>query len=363
MSAYQVSLSVFFRYTYTYGCSILAVVPCNTDIATQTIIRLASEADPEGTRTLGVLTKPDLAVETATKNVVADLVRGRRRDLQLGYCLVRNRGADDQSATIDMAARNAAEKAFFQAEPWSGLDTSRVGIPALRARLQELLEDRAKSEFKNVKGEITTKLKEAAKQLDAMGAARVQPDEQRAYLGKIASDFAKLVQFGLDAYYTGDDAMFIKREDLRLITHVRELNEAFAKTLFVNGHATEFELDDSTDEDEDENEDEGEDDEDGDEISPPVSTMFGALDSDTDEQDSKTSSSWSKGRDALYLDPISFKIPTDGEDDLHDIVVDPFECSKPSKAPILDQIEKMYKSYRGYELGTVSTYSPICLLT
>ena len=36
------------------------VVPCNVDIATVGIINDARQADPEGQRTIGVLTKPDL---------------------------------------------------------------------------------------------------------------------------------------------------------------------------------------------------------------------------------------------------------------------------------------------------------------
>ena len=53
-------------------------MPCNVDIATQEILKLTEAADPEGTRTIGVLTKPDLATETATCDAVMDLVLGRR---------------------------------------------------------------------------------------------------------------------------------------------------------------------------------------------------------------------------------------------------------------------------------------------
>ena len=41
-------------------CVMLAVVPANVDIATQEILEKAEDVDPEGIRTLGVLTKPDL---------------------------------------------------------------------------------------------------------------------------------------------------------------------------------------------------------------------------------------------------------------------------------------------------------------
>jgi hypothetical protein len=38
---------------------------------------MAQVADPSGLRTIGVLTKPDLVTETATRNVIKELVLGK----------------------------------------------------------------------------------------------------------------------------------------------------------------------------------------------------------------------------------------------------------------------------------------------
>lgn len=46
-----------------------AVVPANVDIATQEIIQMAEDADPDGQRTLGVFTKPDLVDRGAEEKV------------------------------------------------------------------------------------------------------------------------------------------------------------------------------------------------------------------------------------------------------------------------------------------------------
>lgn len=48
------------RYMDNPRSVMLVVIPANVDIATQEILTLAEEADPDGHRTLGVLTKPDL---------------------------------------------------------------------------------------------------------------------------------------------------------------------------------------------------------------------------------------------------------------------------------------------------------------
>lgn len=46
---------------------ILAVIPANTDVATQEILTMAEEVDPKGHRTLGVLTKPVLLTRAARR--------------------------------------------------------------------------------------------------------------------------------------------------------------------------------------------------------------------------------------------------------------------------------------------------------
>jgi GTP-binding protein EngB required for normal cell division len=67
---------------------ILTVVPANVDIATQEIVEIAHELDPDGERTLGVLTKPDL-VDKGAESKVIDLIRGEEMQVRLGWVIVR----------------------------------------------------------------------------------------------------------------------------------------------------------------------------------------------------------------------------------------------------------------------------------
>lgn len=48
------------KYISRPACIILAVTAANTDLANSDGLKLAREVDPEGTRTIGVLTKIDL---------------------------------------------------------------------------------------------------------------------------------------------------------------------------------------------------------------------------------------------------------------------------------------------------------------
>lgn len=300
---------------------ILAVVPCNGDIANQKILRLAAEADPKGTRTLGVLTKPDLAIENATKAVVCDLVKGKRRDLHLGYCVVKNLGADDKSGTMNN--RHDQEQALFGEAPWNTLPADRLGVPALRVRIGHLLMDRTRAEFPFVKNEIMANLKKSQERLNDMGESRGTTDQQRAYIGKIASEFMRLKNYALDAYYTRH--RLFEDNEMRLITRIRAMNEAFAHTMYNKGHTKEFH--------------QGDEDGSGCGNDSPCATS-----AEPDEVD----------RSSLYNDEFPFEIPNCGEEDLSDILSDAYWCPEPETDNMLQHIQEQYLKSRGYELGTVS---------
>ncbi|KAG7410479.1 hypothetical protein LZL87_002883 [Fusarium oxysporum] len=303
---------------------ILAVVPCNGDIANQKILTYAKEVDPEGKRTLGVLTKPDLAVEEATKAVVVDLVRGKRRDLQLGYCVVKNRSADDSSSSAE--ERTRAEKEFFSKAPWTMLSPDRLGIPALKGRVQQLLMDRTKSEFPKVRGDLATILKETETLLKDMGQSRSTTEQQRIYIGQIAAQFTRIKHCGLDGQYSREN-LFDTGTDLKLITRIREINEEFAKSVYDWGETRKFHR--------------------------PRDKEVTPAPSEEDEASEEAMAEPTDDRCGLYRRGISFDIPALGEQELEDGVLhDAFEWPEPNEEDIMQYIEREWLSSRAYELGT-----------
>ncbi|KPM45987.1 hypothetical protein AK830_g453 [Neonectria ditissima] len=300
---------------------ILAVVPCNGDIANQKILTYAKDADPDGKRTLGVLTKPDLAVENATKEVVVDLVQGRRRDLQLGYCIVKNRSADDTSSSSE--DRDREEKNFFNNAPWGKLPSDRLGIPALKTRIQQLLMDRTRSEFPKVRNELTGQLKTKSDHLKDMGQSRATTDQQRVFIGEVARRFTRTKDQGLDAYYNRNK-IFSDNPNLKLITRIREINERFSHVLYQKGHAREFELGEKPAEDLD------------------------------DSKKYFDGNGYHLQRDDLYDQKANFSIPLLGEEELDGILSEPYACDDPLNEDILAYIEHEYMTSRGDELGTFS---------
>ncbi|KAF1391315.1 hypothetical protein PFLUV_G00040850 [Perca fluviatilis] len=90
----------------------LVVVPCNVDIATTEALKMAQEVDPDGERTLGILTKPDL-VDKGTEETVVDIVHNEVIHLKKGYMIVRCRGQKDITDKVSLTEAIEREKAFF----------------------------------------------------------------------------------------------------------------------------------------------------------------------------------------------------------------------------------------------------------
>ncbi|KKA26022.1 hypothetical protein TD95_003985 [Thielaviopsis punctulata] len=215
---------------------ILAVIPCNVDAATQEILNLARKHDPKGVRTLGILTKPDLAHEQSMKNSICSLVNNEKHRLTLGYYLVRNRGADD---TDPSGHSPTSLDSFFNASPWNTLPRSRVGIHALRMRLGQLLLDLTAQEFSGVKQDLQKRLRTLSEQEKALGVPRSTEMEQRLMLIKVAKEFEEIKRDAMEAIYTRR-IDFEEKPQLRLITRLMELSDEFRDCFVAMGQKWKF---------------------------------------------------------------------------------------------------------------------------
>jgi replication fork clamp-binding protein CrfC len=71
-----------YNYISTPNTLILALTAANTDLANSDALKLAREVDPDGERTIGVVTKIDLMDEGTD---ALDLLQGNIYPLKLGY--------------------------------------------------------------------------------------------------------------------------------------------------------------------------------------------------------------------------------------------------------------------------------------
>ncbi|KIY65284.1 hypothetical protein CYLTODRAFT_357063 [Cylindrobasidium torrendii FP15055 ss-10] len=125
------------------NCIILVALPMTDDIENQKALKLARTVDPQGKRTIGVLTKPDLlsAGSIKTLSLWAEVIEGRRYPLSLGYYCTKQPDDLDRSEHKTASEILQAEERFFQSTaPWRhSARPERFGTGNLIAALSKLL--------------------------------------------------------------------------------------------------------------------------------------------------------------------------------------------------------------------------------
>uniref|UniRef100_A0A671MPJ0 dynamin GTPase n=1 Tax=Sinocyclocheilus anshuiensis TaxID=1608454 RepID=A0A671MPJ0_9TELE len=165
------------------NCLILAVTPANMDLANSDALKLAKDVDPQGHRTIGVITKLDL-MDKGTN--VRDVLENRLLPLRRGYVGVVNRSQKDIEGKKDISAALAAERRFFKSHPAYRHMADCMGtlylqrllnqqltnhirdtLPALRSRLQgQLLSlDKEAEEYKCLNSDDPSRKTKALMQL------------------------------------------------------------------------------------------------------------------------------------------------------------------------------------------------------
>uniref|UniRef100_A0A2K6LN72 Dynamin-2 n=1 Tax=Rhinopithecus bieti TaxID=61621 RepID=A0A2K6LN72_RHIBE len=116
---------------------ILAVTPANMDLANSDALKLAKEVDPQGLRTIGVITKLDLMDEGTDAR---DVLENKLLPLRRGYIGVVNRSQKDIEGKKDIRAALAAERKFFLSHPAYRHMADRMGTPHLQKTLNQMVQ-------------------------------------------------------------------------------------------------------------------------------------------------------------------------------------------------------------------------------
>ncbi|KAI6094524.1 P-loop containing nucleoside triphosphate hydrolase protein, partial [Pisolithus croceorrhizus] len=154
------------KYISRPSCIILAVTAANTDLANSDGLKLAREVDPEGTRTIGVLTKVDL-MDQGTD--VVDILAGRVIPLRLGYVPVVNRGQRDIDTSKSISAALEAERQFFENHPSYKGKAPYCGTPFLARKLNMILMQHIRATLPDIKARITQQLAKFTAELASLG--------------------------------------------------------------------------------------------------------------------------------------------------------------------------------------------------
>ncbi|KAF3210236.1 hypothetical protein TWF106_010767 [Orbilia oligospora] len=235
---------------------IMAVMDGRNNLANQEVFRMAREVDPEGRRTVGIITKCD-AVQPGDENGVIQIASNKMEKLRHGWFAVRNRSTKEIQDGVTIQQRHIKEKEFFRKAPWSRLGRDKTGIENLKPFLGHLLYEHVRDEFPKLVDEINRLVIETEDSLEQLGIARTTPTEQRIYLTKIANEYERSVTDCLDAKFR---EQIDSKSPLKIRTRIQNMNSDFAKRMQIEGHTREFK-----DEDEEPKSEEPE----VDEIAPP----------------------------------------------------------------------------------------------
>lgn len=195
----------------------------------------------------------------------------------------------------------------------------------------------SRNDKSQVKQDLSRQLKACRRSLEALGPSRKTHQEQRDYLFDLATRFQDIASRALRADY-GSNAIFDTKSSLRLATRVVDRNDAFSEDVQEVGHTMKF-RDNAPDRNEFIME------------APPPAIA------DASEEGSEGEAE-PDSEDEL---PLKKRIRrTRGHWELEDLLTPDPGVSEPETTGIMRWLEGIYKTSRGFEIGTFdATIFPI----
>ncbi|XP_070780048.1 dynamin-2 isoform X1 [Enoplosus armatus] len=172
------------------SCLILAVTPANTDLANSDALKIAKEVDPQGMRTIGVITKLDLMDEGTDAK---DILENKLLPLRRGYIGVVNRSQKDIDGKKDIRAALAAERKFFLSHPAYRHIAERMGTPHLQKTLNQQLTNHIRDTLPGLRSKLQSQLLSLEKEVEEYKNFR--PDDPTR---KTKALLQMVQQFGVD---------------------------------------------------------------------------------------------------------------------------------------------------------------------
>ncbi|XP_024957176.2 dynamin-related protein 3A-like isoform X4 [Citrus sinensis] len=183
------------------NCIILAVSPANSDLATSDALQMAREADPTGSRTIGVITKLDI-MDRGTN--ACNFLLGKVVPLRLGYVGVVNRSQEIlfvcyrtliKTGVCRMHLRTRRISSmiilyFLFSDVYNGL-SDRCGIPQLAKKLNQILEQHIRMVLPGLKSELHSRLNAVAKELQKYGDVMESKAEKETMLLNILTKYCE----------------------------------------------------------------------------------------------------------------------------------------------------------------------------
>ncbi|KAF5095256.1 hypothetical protein D0Z00_003216 [Geotrichum galactomycetum] len=167
---------------------ILAVSPANVDLVNSESLKLARQVDPQGKRTVGILTKIDL-MDHGTNAL--DILSGAVYPLKLGFIGVVNRSQQDIHANKQLSDSLLAEKEFFNSHPAYRHISHRCGTGYLAKQLNTTLMNHIRERLPDIKAKLNALIGQTEQELASYGdPSAEQPENKGAMLLQLMTSFA-----------------------------------------------------------------------------------------------------------------------------------------------------------------------------
>ncbi|MCJ8747865.1 hypothetical protein PDJAM_G00158420 [Pangasius djambal] len=213
----------------------LVVVPCNVDIATTEALKMAQEVDPEGKRTLAILTKPDL-IDRGTEKNVLDIVRNQVIPLSKGYVIVKCRGQKQIDDKISLSEATRVEREFFRGHEFFSclLYEEKATIQCLATKLTQNLVDHIKKSLPQISEEIKKQLWSFRKELSQCEPGPpLDPQKRKTFFIDTLTKFNDKINRLASGEVVNSDNLFVllRSEFRKWKDHLDNTKASFHKTV------------------------------------------------------------------------------------------------------------------------------------
>jgi replication fork clamp-binding protein CrfC len=159
---------------------ILAISASNVDLANSDAIQIAHEVDPNGDRTIGVMTKPDMC-DVGTN--ILSILTGESYKLKHGFIALKNRSQEDINKNVSICVGREKEMLYFLSHPDYSSISEKQGTIYLSKKLNEMLGNHIKSTLPYLKKQLEDKLSKTMENLNKI-----------VYVGDNETKFLELLQ-------------------------------------------------------------------------------------------------------------------------------------------------------------------------
>ncbi|KAF8634653.1 hypothetical protein AX15_000793 [Amanita polypyramis BW_CC] len=169
---------------------ILAVSAANVDLANSDSLKLARSVDPQGRRTIGILSKLDL-MDAGTN--AFDILTGRVYPLKLGFIGVVNRSQQDINGRKSLQDALESEADFFRNHPTYRNISHKNGTKYLAKTLNQVLMNHIRDKLPDMKARLNTLMGQAQQELNSFGDAAIFGDktQQGSLILRLMTQFAR----------------------------------------------------------------------------------------------------------------------------------------------------------------------------